>query len=461
MMKELVDQLYTNKTYPGMSHPAAHPSAMAASALFGGLRTPDLESARILEIGCAQGHHITPIAQHWPHAQVCAFDLSAAAIEYAKNVARSAEIENIEFFQADLRAWSPQGKEFDYIIAHGMLSWVDDSCKSALLRICRESLAPAGVAMLSYNALPGWAMRQCVVQMTRTLQKTPLTGGSAMAALDHLDRAFEGRADEYGKYLQFVVRDAAHKGEDVLRFDDLGPINDPFYLSQFVQLAENYALRYIGESDMSLDQVDFLTPGAMELLPALGADPLLQQQTQDLLSGRTFRTSLLCRNDAVISPAHATEIFELCLETTQVIPAIGESIYDQIAEALCAFSPGAVRLRLLHQILPQISPMAMLECVTRFVAADLARFVKEESIPAMTLPQYPTLSLLNQIYLRDSGIVIDRLHRPCKISPSDAATLAKCDGKWRYEELEALIDAPSKKGFQGLFAYMNQRGIFL
>ena len=49
--------------------------------------------------------------------------------------------------------------KFDYIIAHGVFSWIPTEVREKLLDICAKNMAPGGVAYVSYNTYPGWYLR--------------------------------------------------------------------------------------------------------------------------------------------------------------------------------------------------------------------------------------------------------------------------------------------------------------
>ena len=55
--------------------------------------------------------------------------------------------------------------EFDYILCHGVFSWVTPEVQEAIFAICRTHLAPHGVAYISYNTYPGWHLREMVRDM--------------------------------------------------------------------------------------------------------------------------------------------------------------------------------------------------------------------------------------------------------------------------------------------------------
>ena len=77
-MADPIQELYDARVYPAMSHPLADPAVSGVAAMFAGLRVRHPAGARILEIGCASGHHLIPLAQRWPDSYLIGIDLSAS-----------------------------------------------------------------------------------------------------------------------------------------------------------------------------------------------------------------------------------------------------------------------------------------------------------------------------------------------------------------------------------------------
>src|SRR5579875_1534709 len=130
-----------------------------------GLSPAPIESCRVLEIGCSEGGNLIPMAYALPGATFTGFDLAAQPIARGQERIRHLGLQNIRLFQADLTsvASAPdQGGlgEFDYILAHGLYSWMQAPVRDRLLGLCAEHLAPQGIAFISYNALPGAPLRR-------------------------------------------------------------------------------------------------------------------------------------------------------------------------------------------------------------------------------------------------------------------------------------------------------------
>lgn len=75
------------------------------------------DSPTVLDIGTGSGCIAIYIAKHAPHAQVTAIDISADAIESAKQNAELNSVENISFFQTDILQVTPK-KKYDLIVSN-------------------------------------------------------------------------------------------------------------------------------------------------------------------------------------------------------------------------------------------------------------------------------------------------------------------------------------------------------
>lgn len=133
-----------------------------ASLLHGGPRTP-LDDYRVLELGCGNGANLLPLANYRRHATFIGVDGARSQIERANARKSELELSNIEFIHADFITASQQiTGQFDYIIAHGIFSWVEQDTRDALLQLFSQHLHRGGLLYLNYNTRPGWNIRGMV-----------------------------------------------------------------------------------------------------------------------------------------------------------------------------------------------------------------------------------------------------------------------------------------------------------
>src|SRR5262249_23504641 len=128
-------------------------------------------------------------------------------------------------------------------IAHGLFSWVPEEVRLRVLQLCRDLLGPAGVAYVSYNALPGRHVRAMLDEMMRFHVRrvtAPAEKIDQARALLRFLLAGQVRQDE----LSALIRKEAERllGHDApfLFHDDLAEVNRPFYFHEFMALAGRY-----------------------------------------------------------------------------------------------------------------------------------------------------------------------------------------------------------------------------
>ena len=160
---------YDDVPYPDLCYAYTHPGRIAAIATLLGMQPTPVENCRVLELGCAGGGNLIPMAYGLPNSTFTGIDNSARQIEMAQQKATALGLDNITLQTMDIMEVAPDFGEFDYIIVHGIYAWVPPAVQDQLLAICQQNLAPQGVAYISYNTLPGWSM----ILMARSIASSP------------------------------------------------------------------------------------------------------------------------------------------------------------------------------------------------------------------------------------------------------------------------------------------------
>ena len=166
-MNDVTTSTYDDVPYESNPFPQTHPDRLATIASFFGVTPPPVANARVLELGCAAGGNIIPIAVVHPESKVTGIDLSARQIDDGRAVVDALELKNIDLQQKSISDIDPSFGEFDFIICHGVYSWVPDEVQTDILRISKENLAENGIAYVSYNTYPGWHMRGMIRDMMK------------------------------------------------------------------------------------------------------------------------------------------------------------------------------------------------------------------------------------------------------------------------------------------------------
>ena len=163
--------------------------------------------------------------------------------------------------------------------------------------MCRERLAPNGIAFISYNVYPGRHVRQMLREMTlyHTRNIPDLTERIRQARW-FLQFLREGRAvsSPWQALLDDEIEALLERDDDSLCHDDLAESNDPVYFRDFAAHAERHGLQYLGEADL---YEMFDPPGRLAWLEG---DVIEREQYLDFLRVRRFRQTLLCRPEIVL-----------------------------------------------------------------------------------------------------------------------------------------------------------------
>jgi SAM-dependent methyltransferase len=298
-----------------------HPDRLAAVASLFKMTPASVTSCRVLEVGCGSGANLIPMAYRLPGSHFTGIDLAEMAIAEGRLVAEELAVANLDLVAMDLREIGPAMGEFDYIIAHGVYSWVPDEVRDPLLAVCRERLAPQGVAYVSYNALPGRHIRQMLREMTQYHSRN---GSDPRECLDRarflLRKVGEAHLapTSWQPMLQEETRQMLDADDGWLFHDDLAPVNDAFYFHDFAARAARHSLQYLGDGRPHL-MFDSRSP-----LDWVGGDIIAREQYFDFLSLRSFRQTLLCRAEVPLERPAGPEQMDRFLFSSPARPSEGQ-----------------------------------------------------------------------------------------------------------------------------------------
>lgn len=272
-----------------------------------GLSPAPAGGCRVLELGCGDGTNLLSMAQTLPDSSFVGVDASAAAIERGSTLAGAAALANVELRVARLEALPDDIGRFDYVVSHGVYSWVLPRARAALLACCSERLGSDGIAYVSYNAYPGGHLRD----MAREILRYHVRGiADPDTQLEQAHRLMETivTIDEPSPYAR-ALRDQMERilgySDALLFHDDLAEISTPFYFHEFVEHAAAHGLQFLCEADLSDSRMEGVPGTAAGLFEAVADDPLAREQYMDFFKNRTFRCTLLCRAQLPVARAIA------------------------------------------------------------------------------------------------------------------------------------------------------------
>jgi SAM-dependent methyltransferase len=297
---------YDTAPYPDLSYVNTHPDHMAVLARLLGLSPAPVATARVLEIGCAGGGNLIPLAYALPQARFVGFDYSARQIEDGRQRVARLGLTNIELICRDLTTVGDELGMFDFIISHGVYSWTPPDVRDCMLALIKRLLRPQGVAFVSYNTYPGWhitgLVRDVMLLRAGEIADPKEKAQAARTALrfmaEHVaDTAYGAIFRSYHDFLQ----DGLKATDDAfLLHDELEETNDPVYFTQFVEHAERHGLQYLVEAELREVLPHMFKPETQAALQEMARSTLEMEQWMDFLRNRMFRQTLLVHADAPV-----------------------------------------------------------------------------------------------------------------------------------------------------------------
>ena len=285
--------------YESRPYPNTQPGQLSALAVLHGLEPAEVTRGRVLELGCASGGNIVPLAVRFPRSSFIGIDLSARHVAEGQERIRALGLANIELRQGDLATCEIPEGTFDTIICHGVYSWVPRCVQDAILRIVARHLAPTGLAYISYNTHPGWHLRQIVRDIfqyhTRTLASPEQQVIKGIALLEDLAHSTDPM-HPYGQALRAEAKLLAQTPASYILGEHLAAASTPCYFHEFAARSSAHGLAYLSEARLGTSRPEELDPDFGNKIRAhVGDDPIAFEQYADLLVGRQFRASVLVR----------------------------------------------------------------------------------------------------------------------------------------------------------------------
>ncbi len=303
--------VYNEILYPTHASPDTHPDTLARTAVLFGMEPPPVDRCRVLEIGCGDGGNIIPMGFELPHSEFVGIDSASIPVQHAQRVIERSGAKNVSVRALDLMEIAHHFGTFDYIIAHGIYSWVPDKVREKILGICRDHLSARGVALISFIAGPAGRIRQLIRDMmifhihAAGTEADPVRQGREFLQL------LVDLADDNSVWKAVLEKEAVRlskKSDGVTFHDELGSDYSPVYFSDFAVAAERNGLQFLSDLNLSDAIEPPNKPEAAQALERLAqGDVVKYQQYLDFLKFREFRRTLVCHREMQLERGHLLE----------------------------------------------------------------------------------------------------------------------------------------------------------
>ena len=475
-MNALIDRIsktYDEVPYTSAAFTVSAPEHLRAVAHLFSLDTAAPERARVLELGCAAGGNLIPFAVRHPGAEVVGIDLSPVQIDIGRGLVEAMGLKNVRLIQGSIADLDEELGKFDYIVCHGVYSWVPDDVRAAILRVCKERLTPDGVAYVSYNTYPGWKAKEIVRDAMLLRAGDRATAQERLAYARGIIEFLHEQATQ-GTVLSTVMNehfDMIRGGEDYyLSHEYLELCNSPCYFKDFVSDARAQGLEYLGDAIVAtMFASNYGTAAAPALLAECGGDQVVLEQLLDFLQNRTFRQSLLVHADRGakiryqlsaerIASLHVagcytkgdTEanglvrwVYAGGATVSTYLPVTGAVI-----EQLNAAWPATVPVAELLAACPGGDTHRVLEFVTNLIVGNAVRFRSEPLVPG-TLGDKPIVrpELRKLAAAGDHPVVLfTEWHQSAKVAPMERFLLPLLSGDIDVEQLVSAVHQAVAEG---------------
>ena len=457
---------YDKLPYISNPFPFSQPCRIGAIARLFGLTPVDPARARILEIGCASGGNIIPLAARYPMASVVGIDISAVQVEAgcARIVAQG--LDNIKIHCASITDFEADAGSFDYIICHGVFSWVPEPVRAAILAKTGQLLSPNGVADVSYNVLPGWRMRQALrdaMVLHAGLENDPQNRVTRARWIIKFLKEHTNSTTLWGQVFQREADMVGRFADDYIAHEFLESTNEPMTFTAFAEQAATHGLAYLGDADIAqMIPENLPVETAASLREMCGGQVIAVEQYMDIVTGRTFRQSLLVRQAQVqhisrlldperLAGAHLIANRELKRQQR----ADGIALYADPAGRTISTNQGCVAQALnmrinnlpasiqMHEVLQHCANVQEQDFVkgalTKMLQNGLIMLSSEALNCVSTVSEAPKASKLNRVDAARGIHVVNALHESVHLGLVAQILMPHLDGSLRFEALVKLV----------------------
>jgi SAM-dependent methyltransferase len=469
--------------YKTCARKETHPARIGALARLYGIEAAPADRCSVLEIGCGDGGNIIPLAAQFPESSFVGIDIDGELIEQGRAEIAGVALKNVELITCDISQYKPPSASFDYVICHGVYSWVSPAVQRDILIRSVAALAAHGVFFVSYNTLPGWRQRGALRDILRV-------GASFVENEDDVVRlenamAFLALIVEQSSLITPYVREAAERLKNsepaYLVQEFLGPYNSAQMFTDFIADARGAGLQFVSESRVVMMSSEDLSPQLNEVLTALDDNTIAREQVIDIVRNRMFRETLLCHESQKLDRGLRTTTFKGLTFVAMYLPeeptAADEGSSVRLLERYSGrdiSAPAgecAEMLKVLAACGPQGATFETLrersgmdehECLRTIFTLWKTGFVEALTAPICGCRERAEVSQVARKQAVSKSRVTSALHESFNLSAEERAVLAQVIAPMTFSALETLLVAsyPRERVVQ-LIAAVREKGFFL
>jgi SAM-dependent methyltransferase len=465
---------YDEMPYATLAQRSTDPNRLAAIGRLYGIDVPSPEKAAVLEIGCGTGANLIHIAERFPESRCVGIDMSERHIAEGQRISKVAGIKNVELRCGDLQNEVVEPGAFDYVICHGVYSWVPPHVQRQLLHALSSAVSEHGLVYVSYNVLPGWRQRGAIrdIMTTGALHRSVVS--STYAAEERLHGAMEllslvssvraSEGDLFGSYVKESVRRFKDSHPAYIFHEYLEEHNSAVLFSEFMQAVELHGLQFVAEAKASMMSADDLGEAVQEYLGRLGDDVVTREQCLDVIRNRMFRETLLCKGQHALKRDLKASVFKslhLVSDYRFVREGPNGAEFREVTEGQVVVTPrdehsealkyigsagyagmsfAALCEELRKGLVPDLDERMAMHVIVRLWRSGFLDVALQRAPIATKAEGCARISEVARYQAtHDEGAVIALQHRSCKISALERQIIAMCDGKRTFGEVLSAV----------------------
>jgi methyltransferase-like protein len=412
------------------------------------------------------GSNLLPMAQDLPDSTFIGIDLSARQIEEGKHVIGLLGLKNVELKHLSITDVGDDFGEYDYIICHGVYSWVPKEVQDKILEVGKKHLAPGGIFYVSYNTYPGWHLRGMVRDMMRyhvaEFDTPQMKIRQARGLLDFLMKYAKSHSQAYIQLLKDETAMLEQSLDSYIYHEHLEDVNEPLYFHQFVRRVDSAGLRYLADSHIASMVAQLFDDSAAEILR--GAPLLRREQYMDFLRSRMFRSSLLCHPN--IDPDYtlrSSHLLHMHVALNQpMMPTYqpsGQAVWKHPSgqltteapvtsaiEQLNARFPAWVSVKKLIDSVDHPAKSVILDAFLMGLMHGVVRLAEDPVGFATHVSEKPTCTPLARLQAARGNRVTGRLHNDWVLQPQQRYLVELMDGTRTPEQLAEMLHDEVRNG---------------
>ena len=297
----------TDVGYPPTFTPFLSPAWLDLTALICGFAPPVRGNGfAFCELACGRGVTAAVLAATHPEGVFHAVDLMSEHIAYGRRLVERAGVANLTLHEMNFAGVaSLELPRFQYIVAHGVYSWIDLQAREDLRQFIDRHLAPDGLVYVSYNAMPGWAadlpFQHLISALAQVAPGDSIAKFSAAeAALQRLS-AVGVRALKASPMFTYIL--PKQKERPSLRYyahEYLAPAWQPLYVTEVRAELATIGLRPVGSATLADNFDSFVLQTAQRDVLAEIGDNDLRELVRDCMLMTRLRRDVFCRHAVAI-----------------------------------------------------------------------------------------------------------------------------------------------------------------